>query len=574
MVKARRKGHATTTVDAVRPQPVELEPTLISASNGRQAWVWVSALVLAVGCYLIFKSLDGTYFWDDEAEVGIFARNLLHRGELTGWDGRNLFVFRDGNTTDADLLSLQPPLMFYLTAASFALFGENTWAGRLPHALCGVLSMVLLWRVLRRDLPARPLAAVYGLAAYAGCLSFILSARTCRYYAVCLAAAVAVYDFYGMCRQHDKAWMYAGLAVSAATLFFGNYLVAGVFLLALTGTHFAVRRREWTFKQHVKLTAAAALFALLVIPYSVAHQIWVRNDMYPSMAPWFIAKPMFLWLYVRDLNRINVLPFLALFGLLALCWKAPTWRRPLLTYLGLGLGYTLIMAGATPQPYRPGMPCDVRYLIGAIPFALAAVGIGLAWLHERKAWVAAVALVVLVCTNAFTVPRDFAYQFLMPRYLREIHQPYPTAEQMAVEALRVAARQDDLVMTIPDYNGIPLQFYAGDQLRICCNASNGSPLRALGVQRFAAHVFQQETFPDWIVAYGNEPNRDMMLGFMQRPHHENGVPRQYRYNMVRRLGVYGKNTQRPELPSHAFGPVTDYDQDTLDVYLFKRETVL
>ena len=43
------------------------------------------------------------YFWDDEANTAIYARNLLKTGELNAFDGRNLIGYSNGIELDQEL---------------------------------------------------------------------------------------------------------------------------------------------------------------------------------------------------------------------------------------------------------------------------------------------------------------------------------------------------------------------------------------------------------------------------------------------------------------------------------------
>jgi hypothetical protein len=74
--------------------------------------------ILALGVsFLILKSLDNAAFWDDEAHVGVMARNYLGMGHLTGWDGRNLYMYRNGGAIDKNLRPVNAPLDILVTAA-------------------------------------------------------------------------------------------------------------------------------------------------------------------------------------------------------------------------------------------------------------------------------------------------------------------------------------------------------------------------------------------------------------------------------------------------------------------------
>src|SRR5207249_9234807 len=121
-------------------------------------------LVFAASAYLSLAGLSQAALWDDEAEVAIFGRNLLHTGTLTAWDGRNLFAYASATTLDAEMHSRQPPLMFLVTALSFKLFGVSNGSARVLFVLCGLVALVVFRFVLRRELGQTPHAEFYAFA--------------------------------------------------------------------------------------------------------------------------------------------------------------------------------------------------------------------------------------------------------------------------------------------------------------------------------------------------------------------------------------------------------------------------
>ena len=80
-----------------------------------------------MGGYLAFSGLDYNYFWDDEADTALFARNLLRFGKLTAWDGHNLIAHRNGSELNDKLITTWPPFQYLVTAVSFFIFGESTY---------------------------------------------------------------------------------------------------------------------------------------------------------------------------------------------------------------------------------------------------------------------------------------------------------------------------------------------------------------------------------------------------------------------------------------------------------------
>ena len=104
-----------------------------------------AVLVAAVAAVLLFTNLGNVVFWGDEAETAILARNTLSTGLPTAWDGANLVESLGIGMNDSFLWNQQPWLQFYLTAASFAVFGETTTAARLPFAFAALLTVILTY---------------------------------------------------------------------------------------------------------------------------------------------------------------------------------------------------------------------------------------------------------------------------------------------------------------------------------------------------------------------------------------------------------------------------------------------
>ena len=139
-------------------------------------------LLLAAAAFLVLVNLGHVAFWDDEAHVALFGRALLASHHNLAWDGRNLVPSQNGSWLDKDLLQIFPQLDNYVAAASFAVFGDSPWAGRLPFALCGIASLVVFWRLLLLEFPGFPTLQLYALACASLSAPLLLYFRNCRYY--------------------------------------------------------------------------------------------------------------------------------------------------------------------------------------------------------------------------------------------------------------------------------------------------------------------------------------------------------------------------------------------------------
>ena len=137
--------------------------------------LWLLTLIVLAGAVIRFWGLGAVGLHGDEKTMALPVMNLVEHGS-----------------------PLMPSGMFYpravgqlyLMAASVLAFGQSEWALRLPSALCGVLLIILAWKVGERFLT--PLWNLAFTAAVAFLPSFIEDAQTARMY-VFLVTCVAGY---------------------------------------------------------------------------------------------------------------------------------------------------------------------------------------------------------------------------------------------------------------------------------------------------------------------------------------------------------------------------------------------
>lgn len=98
-----------------------------------QIMTWLLTLL---GSFFVFCTLGVRALWDpDEGRYAETAREML---ALKDWivPHLNYLPYLE-----------KPPLGYWLTAFSFALFGQHEWAARLPCALTGLLGAAVTWRL-------------------------------------------------------------------------------------------------------------------------------------------------------------------------------------------------------------------------------------------------------------------------------------------------------------------------------------------------------------------------------------------------------------------------------------------
>jgi hypothetical protein len=564
----------------------------------------VVSILFIVAAYLAFKNLGSAYLWDDECEVAIFGNNLLNFGELTGWDGRNLFASYNGTTLDANMHSVQPPLMFFVAAASFKLFGVSTWTARLPFASIGVLSLLVFWQIIKTELneagaaPAESCifsrAQLYCFASLCLSTSFLLFIRNSRYYSLAIFFSLATYYFYHRALKNPELRHAIPVSLCATALFYAHFLLAAVFLGALAVQHVIFERP--ILRQQLLSTwlPAAGVFALLVVPYAIMHRIWDRPDMATEIrfldavvtTPWYIRKPLLVMWSERDICLINGLSLSIVVAILVCRFyldRNDALLKTCMRWCCFTVLQLFLLGLLSPQETAKTSTIEIRYLAAILPFGVATMGMFFAYLQKFSRVLACTLLALVVCTNALAIGRGlyhfrsilpsypYHFRWTLPAYLKEIHNPYPTGEQAATDYLRAHARQDDQVLVLPSYDNLPVMFYAGDVIKTCCYFDDNSHLWQHGADKLPIHGSRTRDFPDWIVVFGATPQH--VLQYCSRPHvAAGGATEQFNYKPAAQLDVYAGNSQRPELDSHHFGPVTDFDRRQSGVVIYSKTT--
>lgn len=229
-------------------------PRLPSLSPRVRAAAGLFALVFV----LAFGFLGSRPLWEpDEGRYTNVAITMLESGDWVD-------PMRNGDTAHWS----KPPATYWALASSFAVFGLNTWAARLPSALALLACVLLVWLTARRLAQGtQALAAlVYAtmlLPSAAGQMvttDFLLSA----------CEGLAVYGFVAF-RFSASPRRGAGLLVMWLGFALG-FMTKGppalIPLLPIVLLHFlapraAPVRRTWHF-------AGVALFALVAAPWYVA----------------------------------------------------------------------------------------------------------------------------------------------------------------------------------------------------------------------------------------------------------------------------------------------------------------
>ena len=423
----------------------------------------VAAIVLAA-C-LAGACLTQHVFWDDEAYTGILARNLLHQGSLTAWDGHNLFVYRHGWTLDRHLVEKEnPPLQFYVTAASFAVFGETTFAGRLPFLLGGLLSLVAVYSWIRRISAGSGMPAWLPPLLLAVNVPFLLFIAQCRYYALVLLLVPCLLLCHAACTGARRGlWFIAGVAFSL-TLALAHSIAAAATIAAIGVISLLphpARRTRLAFTAATGAVAGAVILYVLIGRGVVDFWTGSRNG------TGILAHSVTLMLReLRDVGVFEFFPVLpvpllaAPFFVARLSALRPLSRAALATLLMMVVTLA-VTAVASPQNLAMSPFADMRYALGvlamgAFPTA-AALFILAAWIGRPAAALAAAG--VVFCNIAY-IPAWPPRCTLCAR-VGEMLNRHPSGTDALLEAAKPVP-PEALTMAVPDFETLPLLFYRPD----------------------------------------------------------------------------------------------------------------
>jgi hypothetical protein len=281
------------------------------------------------------------------------------------WDGTTFTESDAGRRLTPGLLLVGTPwLPFYATAASLAIFGESAAAARLPFALAGLATLILLYALVLR-MTADRLAATLASALLLVSVQFLLYARQCRHYALNMALSLALLLAFDRLARRRFDWLFVATGV---LLFHCHPLPAAVTLATLGGATLLLpafrpmRRGFWT-----SLPAILALTAPWVL---FARGGWEENSRL-LMQPAEVVPRLVQFAFESSI----ALPLVGWLILTPLAWRRLTERDS--AALALLLALVAAYAAVTPivQNTRQMWEYGLRYANALLPVGAAVTGI-------------------------------------------------------------------------------------------------------------------------------------------------------------------------------------------------------
>ena len=465
---------------------LHVETRFVPPPAARNRWeILTPAIVAGLAALLLFWGLTDKYLWQDEAATAVLAARMLKFGRPLAYDGVNLVTIdhfaaedeatidlRTGNpraaveyyTKRGDYKSdttwkWQPWGQFVAAAAGIAALGKTTLGARLPFALAGFATVMLLFRLVRKYCGSLPMAALAALLLLSNAY-WILHTRQCRYYS--LSSLLLVLTLFGYARWQFGGRFGAAAFVAAAWCWFQvDYGTVWPVLAVLFLDAFLARRHNlW------RTAAVGAALAAAIAPFVFYYEMWGRLSV--QAGDWNDR-------FMDDLFNMNeyvapALVVLAAAALLAWRWKKlpEPERRLVAVACGTLLALALWIPTAAPEAF-------LRYAIIAAP----AGALVAAWLVVRAAgrhtMLVPVGAAVLALTpwaslplHAVAPPPDWytsspLLRGELPVLCAEVFGHRADPNRLVAEWLKRNAAASDQILI--DYEDLPLMYYLPNPIR-------------------------------------------------------------------------------------------------------------
>ena len=463
-----------------------VETRTVPPPAARNRWESLTpAIIAGLAALLLFWGLTDKYLWQDEAATAVLAARMLKFGRPLAYDGVNLvtidhfaaedeatidqrtgdprravdYYIRRGDYKPDTTWKWQPWGQFVAAAAGIAMLGKTTLGARLPFALAGFATVMLLYRLVRKYCGSLPMAALAALLLLANAY-WILHARQCRYYS--LSSLFLMVTLFGYARWQFGGRLGAAAFVAAAWCWFQvDYgTVWPVFGVLFLDAFLARRRDLW------RTAAVGAALAAAIAPFVYYYGLWGRLSV--QAGDWNDR-------FMDDLFNMNeyvapALVVLAAAALLARRWKKlpEPERRLVAVACGALLALALWIPTAAPEAF-------LRYAIIAAP----AGALVAAWLvvraagpHARLAPVGAALLALTpwasLPLHAVVPPPDWyisspLLRAELPVLCAEVFGHRADPNRLVAEWLkRNAAASDEILI---NYEDLPLMYYLPNPIR-------------------------------------------------------------------------------------------------------------
>jgi hypothetical protein len=507
-----------------------------SASPGRREQRAIAIGTLAILAALILACLGHYPLWDDEANTALFGQSVWRTGDTSAVIDHNLLAYRSGAELDGEYRNRHIPPLQYFVAAPFVRDTHSAWWARLPFALAGIATIVVLLVWLARSDVSRRTWVLSSLALI-GNVSFILFTRQSRYYALTMLCSVLL--AYAYAHRERGRRMLVLLALAGAALLGSQYLCYAGMVAAL-GVDYLIWGRK---SARIDIRAMLAIGASQLVAAAAIVGTWfpVQQIVVERTQPWLVDRIQLWMKTLRDLNSCE-------FGVGLLLLAAPLLFRRAQDLLLRRLSVAILVATFTVTAFSPQAStwhiADIRYacflipaclllcvraiealrLPGIAPLVLGVIAFQTTLLH----WLFALAFSPL--TYEMPVRSTLFW------YIRELRDPPPSAFAMAADWLRPRVKRGETAMVTPEFATYPLMFHVPDLVYGWQFKQEKAP----AFPNLPPIQIEDRVAPDWVITYSMKDLQASKLG--KRLEAIGG-----HYELAAELPITGIDATRPEL---------------------------
>jgi hypothetical protein len=402
-------------------------------------------------------------------------------------------------------------------------------------------------------------------------VSFWLYCRQCRYYGLAIFLSTAIAYLYLHSEGRRRAPALIGTASTA--LFASNYLIyaavyaaIGVDWLIWGRKQFRPGPRGWMWIWGPQILLNVPIF-------------WTWC---PLEGSYYAGEPgrvfvkrveLFLWC-LRDMDTSQ-------FGVMLLVCAAPLlwfWRRDRWLLRAPLAAFVYVTAIVLISPQRTWLLtksgewtriaffADVRFLCPLILLLIAISAMVIrAILPPRQGWLAIPVGVVVFFTDAMHVGPMFepgsryshwSAQSTPLNFAQELIDPPTDPYTVAAAWINKNVKEGQSIFVLPDFMCYPLMFHA--------------PQALYAWQFDADKRAEHPTLPAIDFKYNGSPDYVVVFGQGTPPAEIIRLPNQDKYEMVKLIDIYGQDLYKPELFSHSFRAVRDFDPMVDGIRIYRR----
>ena len=521
-------------------------------------WLPLSIVVFILSSGLIFFGLGHYPLWVDEADTALFARGIALSGDTSALIGHNLYAYHSGALLKNLHGRYQPPVPYYLAAPFVGVSGTSALWPRIPFAICGLLSVVVLLYWMSRS----RLSTVTWIVMSIGLLcnvSFFLYCRQCRYYPLTILLSLVIAYLY--LNWKGRAWELAGIVLASILLLGSNELTYAALYVVLGCDYllFMHRERRLSVRQWFLILAPQILAGIVII--------WIYNPLgivVVQDAPRqnvIIDKLTTIWWNFRDLNNCEFcVGIIILAGLPLFFWTRNVW---LLRGLIAVICYSVIAAIVSPFPAASSQFADVRYLVPLIPLCIG-ISTMVTVMLTRGRWYFALPLAITVFGfNIFNFPISPSCWCSRPaEFIGELWNQRATSIDVAVKWIDDHVHEGESIYVSPSLNEPSLMYHAPAPIYAwhLIYPPTGQ-FESLPPIHFSSALSP----PDYFIVFGPQKDSvDQLIKIM--------APQGTDYRLIEVLDIFWLDLTRPEIFWRSFRPIEDFDRKSDAVYVYRRIT--